>query len=52
MNEGVRKPRTALSAEAREDRHKQEAQRKLDEAAALEAALDEKIRRNIELYGP
>ena len=52
MNEGVRKPRTAVSAKDREERQKQEAQRKLDEAAALDTALDEKIRRNIELYGP
>jgi hypothetical protein len=41
-----------VSGEAWKVLQKQKAQTKLDEAAAAEAAIDAKIRRNIELYGP
>jgi len=41
-----------LSGDALKERHRLEAQEKLERAAAADAAIDEKIRRNIELYGP
>ena len=49
---GMKKQRIHESAEERHERVKREAQDKSDEAAADDRAVDEMIRRNIELYGP
>ena len=47
----MRKQRLAESAEERDERLKREAQRKRDEAAAHDHAVEEMIRRNVEQYG-
>jgi hypothetical protein len=48
----MRKQRELETAEKRNERLKRGAQRKIDEAAAADAAVDQMIRRNIKLYGP
>lgn len=48
----MRKQRNLETAEERIERLKREAQRKIDEAAAAEAAVDQMIKRSIRLYGP
>ena len=48
----MRKQRKVENEEERREQLKQEAERALDGGLAAEAALDERIRRNIELYGP
>jgi hypothetical protein len=48
----VRKQRALESPEERKQRLLKEAQAKKDEAAADEAAVDRRIRQNIERYGP
>jgi hypothetical protein len=48
----MRKQRRLETAEERNERLRREAQRKIDEAAAAESAVDRMIRRNIRLYGP
>jgi hypothetical protein len=45
----MRKPETAAE---RDERLKRDARRKMDEAAAADAAVDQMIRRNIRLHGP
>jgi hypothetical protein len=48
----MKKQRLVESAEERRARIRREARRKSDEAAADDRAIDEMIRRNIELNGP
>ena len=48
----MRKPRSVETPEKREERHDREAQQKRDNSAAEDRAVDEMIRRNIEVYGP
>jgi hypothetical protein len=48
----MRKPRKPEATEERRERLKSEAQRKMNEAAAADAAVDQMIRQNIKLYGP
>ena len=48
----MRKQRAVLSADDRNERHRQIAERRAAEAAEAEAALEDKVRRNIALYGP
>ena len=47
----MRKKREVPSAEDRSERQRHDAERRVAEAAEAETALEEKIRRNIELYG-
>jgi len=48
----MRKQRTSETTEERSARLKSDAQKKSDAAAAEDAAVDEKIRRNLEQFGP
>jgi hypothetical protein len=48
----MRKPRKLETALERNERLRSEAQRKIAQAAAAEADVDQMIRRNIRLYGP
>ena len=48
----MRKQRAVEDPEERTERLKREAQRKRDETAADDRAVDEMIRRNVEQYGP
>lgn len=52
METVMRRQRKAESAEERKERQAREARNKLEERAEADAAIDEMIRRNIELYGP
>lgn len=48
----MRKQRKPETAEERNERLKREAHRKVEDAAAAEAAVDQMIRKNIRQYGP
>ena len=48
----MRKQRKSETCEERNQRLKRDAQRKMDETAAADAAVDRMIRRNIRQYGP
>ncbi len=48
----MRKRREQETAEERDERLNREAQRKIDEAAAAEDAVDRMIRWNIRQFGP
>ena len=48
----MRKQRTPETLEERQERQKKEAQHKSDEIAVEDRAIDEMIRRNIEVHGP
>lgn len=48
----MRKPRKLESSKERKDRLDREAQDKVDDTRAAEAAVDKMIRRNIDEHGP
>ena len=48
----MRAQRKVETAQEREERLKREAQRKSDDSAASDSAVDERIKRNVEQYGP
>ena len=48
----MRKQRTLEAPEERHERLRREAKEKIDQRAAADRAIDEMIKRSVELYGP